>query len=248
MKILVIGNGGREHVLAWKFSQSPKKPRVYCAPGNAGIAGQARLVPIAATDVAGLLKFALSEEIDLTVVGSEAPLALGIVDAFKKNHLKIFGPQQEAARLESSKVFTKEFCRRHKIPQAGYAVFDTFEEAKKRVETSTFPLVIKADGLASGKGVVVAQTKTEALAALEEILVKNRFGSAGRRVVIEEFLKGEEASFIAVCDGNHVLPLASAKDHKRLLDADRGPNTGGMGAFSPSPLVTSDVYEKIMEK
>ena len=243
----MVGSGGREHALVWKLSQSPKKPRVYCAPGNAGIANQARLVPIAATDVEGLLKFALSEEIDLTLVGSEAPLALGIVDTFKKNHLKIFGPQKEAARLESSKVFAKEFCLRHEIPQAGYAIFDNLEEAKKQVGASAFPLVIKADGLAAGKGVVVAQNKMEALGALEEMLVKNRFGSAGRKVVVEEFLQGEEASFIAVCDGNHVLPLASAKDHKRLLEGNLGPNTGGMGAFSPSPLVTSDVYEKVME-
>lgn len=248
MKILVIGGGGREHALVWKLSQSPKNPKIFCAPGNMGIAQKAKCVAIAATDIDGLLKFAKSEKIDLTIVGPEAPLALGIVDSFKKNHLAIFGPQKEAALLESSKVYTKEFCTRYNIPQASYQIFENVGEAKKVLKTKAFPIVVKADGLAGGKGVTVCQNEQQALQAIEETLIDGRFGEAGKKIVIEDFLRGEEASFIAVCDGNHILPLASAKDHKRLCDGDKGPNTGGMGAISPAPTMNTDTYDKVMEK
>ncbi len=248
MKVLVIGGGGREHALVWKLAQSSKNPKIFCAPGNAGMAPQAKCVAIGATDIDGLLQFVKSEKIDLTVVGSEAPLALGIVDLFKKNHCPIFGPQKEAALLESSKVYTKEFCSRVAIPQATYQIFEKSVEAKKYLKTKTFPVVVKADGLAAGKGVTVCQKEQQALQAVEEALVDGRFGEAGKKIVIEDFLKGEEASFIAVCDGNHILPLASAKDHKRLLDGNKGPNTGGMGAISPAPIMNTDLYEKVMEK
>ena len=248
MNILIIGGGGREHALVWKLAQSPKTKKIFCAPGNAGISKQAECVDIAATDVPKLLQFAKENKIDLTVVGPESALAAGIVDAFKKELLPIFGPAKEAALLESSKVYTKEFCSRYKIPQATYKIFDKPQEAKEYAAKHSYPLVIKADGLASGKGVVVCQNKEEAFETIEKILVERYFGEAGHRIVIEDFLKGEEVSFIAVVDGNHILPLASSKDHKRLLAGDQGPNTGGMGAISPSPLITANVYEKIMEK
>lgn len=248
MHILIIGSGGREHALVWKLAQSPKVKKIFCAPGNAGIAAQAECVDISATDIPKLIHFAKTKKIDLTVVGPEAPLADGIVDAFKKEHLPIFGPTQEAALLESSKVYTKEFCARYQIPQAPYQIFGDPERAKACVQQHPYPLVIKADGLAQGKGVLICQNQEDANAAIEKMLVSKHFGSAGRRIVIEEFLTGEEASFIAVVDGNHLLPLASAKDHKRLLDGDQGPNTGGMGAYSPSPIITPTLYEKIMEK
>lgn len=248
MNILVIGSGGREHALVWKLAQSPMAKKIYCAPGNAGIAAQAECVDIATTDIQTLIAFAKEKKIDLTIVGPEAPLALGIVDAFQKNDLKIFGPTQKAAQLESSKVYTKEFCRRYQIPQAPYQIFKEAKSAKSYVKNRCYPLVVKADGLAQGKGVVVCQTIAEADQAIEELLVAKKFGPASRQIVIEDFLQGEEVSFIAVVDGHHLLPLASAKDHKRLLDGDRGPNTGGMGAYSPSPLITSSISQKIMEQ
>ncbi|MBI4125391.1 MAG: phosphoribosylamine--glycine ligase [Deltaproteobacteria bacterium] len=237
MNLLVIGSGGREHALVWKLAASPRVKKLYCAPGNAGIARQAECADIAAADISKLLTFAKEKQIDLTIVGPEAPLAAGLVDAFKKEHLNIFGPTKEAAKLEASKIYTKEFCGRYQIPQAGYKTFTNPKEAKAYVETHDYPLVVKADGLAQGKGVAICQKKEEALAAIQKY----------DKIVIEDFLKGEEASFIAVVDGNHILPLASSKDHKRLLDGERGPNTGGMGAFSPSPLINREMYEKIME-
>lgn len=248
MNILVIGSGGREHALVWKLAQSKKIKKIFCAPGNAGIQAQAECVPIRATETQKLVSFALEQKIDWTVVGPEAPLAEGIVDTFKKNRLRIFGPTQAAAQLESSKIYTKEFCTRYQIPQANYKVFAKVSEAKAHVQNQPYPLVIKADGLAEGKGVVVCQNREEAIAALNSFMVEKKFGEAGQKIVIEEFLEGEEASFIAVVDGNHILPLASSKDHKRLGEGNLGPNTGGMGAYSPSPLMTAAVYEKTMEK
>lgn len=237
MNLLVIGSGGREHALVWKLAASPQVKKVYCAPGNAGIAAQAQCVDIATTDTPRLLTFAKENRIDLTVVGPEAPLAKGIVDAFKKEHLTIFGPSQKAAQLEASKIYTKEFCSRFHIPQAAYQTFTDRKEASRYVENHSYPLVVKADGLAQGKGVTVCQNKDEALQATQNL----------DKMVIEDFLTGEEASFIAIVDGNHILALASSKDHKRLLDQDLGPNTGGMGAYSPSPLITREMYEKTME-
>lgn len=237
MNLLVIGSGGREHALVWKLAASPQVKKIYCAPGNAGIATQAECVDIEAADVARLLGFAKENRIDLTIVGPEAALAAGVVDTFKKEHLPIFGPTLEAAKLETSKIYTKEFCDRYKIPQAGYKTFTNREEAQAHAKNHSYPLVVKADGLAQGKGVTVCQNKAEALQAIQSL----------DKIVIEDFLKGEEASFIAVVDGNHILPLASAKDYKCQLDGDRGPNTGGMGAYSPSPLITRAIYEKIME-
>lgn len=248
MNILVIGGGGREHALVWKLNQSPKVKRIFSAPGNAGIEPLAQCVDIAAADIPKLVAFAKENRIDLTVVGPEAPLAAGIVDVFKEEDLNIFGPSKEAAKLEASKIYAKEFCDRHQIPQAPFQIFNQAKEAYVFVESHTYPLVIKADGLAQGKGAVVCQNKKEAYAAIDKMLVKKDFGEAGLKIVIEDFLDGEEASFMAVVDGHHILPLASAKDHKRLLEGDKGPNTGGMGAFSPSPLVTPSLYEKIMER
>src|SRR3989338_2130 len=248
MNILVIGSGGREHAIVWKLAQSPSKSKLFCAPGNVGIASLAQCVAVDATNLEGLLNFAKENKIDLTIVGPEAPLAAGIVDLFKKNHLRIFGPTKEASRLEASKIYTKEFCSRHKIPQADYKIFEEPSQAKIYAKKCNYPLVVKADGLAQGKGVVICENSEEASKAIDKILVEGCFGEAGKRIVIENFLKGVETSFIAVVDGNHILPLASAKDHKRLLDNDKGPNTGGMGAYSPSPLVNATLYEKVMEK
>lgn len=248
MNLLVIGSGGREHALVWKLAQSRKVKKIFCAPGNGGISTQAECVDITATDIPKLVAFAKENQIDLTVVGPEGSLAQGIVNIFKENDLKIFGPTRQAARLESSKIYTKEFCDRFEIPQAHYAIFGEAGEAKEYASQQTFPLVVKADGLAQGKGVVVCQSREGAFKAIDKMLVKKEFGQAGTKIVIEDFLKGEEASFIAMVDGENILPLASSKDHKRLLDKDRGPNTGGMGAVSPSPLVTASIYEKVMEK
>lgn len=248
MNILVIGSGGREHAIVWKLSQSPKKPKLFCAPGNAGISGLTQCVDVPTTDLEALLKFAKDQKIDLTIVGPEAPLAAGIVDLFKKNHLKIFGPTREASLLEASKVYTKEFCKRYKIPQASFKVFEDAAAAKDSLKSRKYPVVVKADGLAQGKGVIICHNEQEAVTTIDKILVESCFGEAGKRIVLEDFLKGEEASFIAMVDGNHVLPLSSAKDHKRLLDNDKGPNTGGMGAYSPSPIINPSVYEKVMEK
>ncbi|HEX4984964.1 MAG TPA: phosphoribosylamine--glycine ligase [Burkholderiales bacterium] len=248
MNLLVIGGGGREHALAWKLAQSPRIGRVYVAPGNAGTAREDGLFNLPVTDIAGLVDFARREAIALTVVGPEAPLSAGVVDAFRAAGLRIFGPAQAAARLESSKDFAKAFMVRHGIATAAYATHTDAAAAHAYVQKQGAPIVIKADGLAAGKGVVVAMTLEEAHAAIDMMLVDNRMGSAGARVVIEEFLEGEEASFIVMVDGRHVLPLATSQDHKRLLDADRGPNTGGMGAYSPAPVLTPAIHARVMRE
>jgi phosphoribosylamine---glycine ligase len=248
MKILVVGSGGREHALAWKLAHSPKVQKVFVAPGNGGTATEAGVENIALTRIPDLIDFCRRENIHLTVVGPEAPLAEGIVDAFREAGLKIFGPTRAAAQLESSKHFAKEFMLRHGLPTARHRSFDSAAEAKSYIEAQGAPLVIKADGLAAGKGVVVATTKEEALAAVDAMLTDRRFGAAGNRIVVEEFLQGEEASFIVMCDGVNVLPLATSQDHKRLRDADQGPNTGGMGAYSPAPIVTPKVHARVMRE
>jgi len=249
MKLLVIGGGGREHALAWKLAQSARVTEVLVAPGNAGTAIEPRLrnVAVAADDLPGLLALAQREHIALTVVGPEVPLVLGITDLFAQHGLRCFGPSKAAAQLEGSKAFTKEFLRRHAIPTASYRTFtaDNFNAAW--LAAQPVPIVVKASGLASGKGVIIAQSSAEALEAVQSIF-NGRFGSAGTEVVIEEFLQGEEASFIVICDGTHVLPMASSQDHKRLLDDDAGPNTGGMGAYSPAPVVTAAVHERVMRE
>ncbi|CAM7683059.1 MULTISPECIES: phosphoribosylamine--glycine ligase [Citrobacter] len=250
MKVLVIGNGGREHALAWKAAQSPKVETVYVAPGNAGTALEPTLqnVAISATDIPALLNFAQSEKIDLTIVGPEAPLVMGVVDSFRAAGLKIFGPTEGAAQLEGSKAFTKDFLARHHIPTAEYQNFTDVEPALAYLREKGAPIVIKADGLAAGKGVIVAMTLEEAEAAVQDMLAGNAFGDAGHRIVIEEFLDGEEASFIVMVDGEHVLPMATSQDHKRVGDGDTGLNTGGMGAYSPAPVVTDDVHQRTMER
>ncbi len=248
MKVLVVGNGGREHALAWKLAQSPRVTRVYVAPGNAGTARDEALVNVAVSAIPELVKFARENEIALTVVGPEAPLAAGIVDAFHAANLPIFGPTRAAAQLESSKDFAKDFMARHGLPTAAYRTFTDAAAAHAWVAARGAPIVIKADGLAAGKGVVVAATMAEADAAIDAMLVGNSMGAAGARVVIEDFLEGEEASFIVMVDGRHVLPLASSQDHKRLKDGDHGPNTGGMGAYSPAPIVTPAMHARIMRE
>jgi len=248
LNILVIGGGGREHALAWKIAQSPRVARVYVAPGNAGTARDEALVNVPITDIAELVAFARRSEIGLTVVGPEGPLAAGVVDAFREAGLAIFGPTRAAAQLESSKDFAKAFMKRHGLPTAAYETFTDARAAHDYIATRGAPIVVKADGLAAGKGVVVAQTRAEADAAVDAMLVDNAMGSAGARVVIEEFLEGEEASFIVMVDGRHVLPLASSQDHKRLKDGDAGPNTGGMGAYSPAPIVTPALHARIMRE
>ncbi|WP_313082552.1 phosphoribosylamine--glycine ligase [Atlantibacter sp.] len=250
MKVLVIGNGGREHALAWKAAQSPRVSTVFVAPGNAGTALEPALqnVAINATDIAGLLSFAQNEKIDLTIVGPEAPLVIGVVDAFRAAGLKIFGPTQGAAQLEGSKAFTKDFLARHNIPTAEYQNFTEVEPALAYIREKGAPIVIKADGLAAGKGVIVAMTLEEAESAAKDMLAGNAFGDAGHRIVVEEFLDGEEASFIVMVDGEHVEPMATSQDHKRVGDGDTGPNTGGMGAYSPAPVVTADVHQRTMER
>ena len=248
MNVLVIGSGGREHALAWRIAQSPRAAKVFVAPGNAGTALDARLFNVAINDIAELVAFAKAENIALTVVGPEAPLAAGVVDAFRAAGLRIFGPTQYCAQLESSKDFAKAFMQRHGIPTAGYQTFTDAAEARAYVTQRGAPIVIKADGLAAGKGVVVAMTLEEAHAAIDDMLLGNKMGSAGARVVIEDFLEGEEASFIVMVDGEHVLAMATSQDHKRLLDGDQGPNTGGMGAYSPAPVVTPEVHERAMRE
>ena len=250
MKILVIGSGGREHALAWKLSASPKVQQVYVAPGNGGTALSPNLKNVPLTDLAALRDWALAEKIALTVVGPEQPLAAGVVDDFRAHGLRIFGPTQAAAQLESSKAFSKDFMKRHGIPTAAYETFSDPGAAHAYVDRLGAPIVVKADGLAAGKGVVVAATKEEAHAAIDDMLGGNTLGVAhndgGARVVIEEFLQGEEASFIVLCDGKNVVAMASSQDHKRLKDGDEGPNTGGMGAYSPAPVVTPDVHARAM--
>ena len=248
MKLLVIGSGGREHALAWRLAKSPRIQKVYVAPGNAGTARENGLENVAITSVDDLVAFAEREQIYLTVVGPEAPLAAGVVNAFRAKSLPIFGPTREAAQLESSKDFAKRFMQRHRIPTAAFATFGNAEEAHAYVDAQGAPIVIKADGLAAGKGVVVAMDSAEAHAAIDMMLTDNRMGDAGARVVIEEFLEGEEASFIVMCDGAHALPLATSQDHKRLKDGDEGPNTGGMGAYSPAPVVTPAVHARAMRE
>lgn len=250
MKILIIGNGGREHALAWKAQQSTKVETVFVAPGNAGTAHETGVenVAIAADDIQGLIKFAKSNSIALTIVGPEAPLVAGIVDAFEAAGLRCFGPSQAAAQLEGSKAFTKDFLARHNIPTAAYGNFTDIDEASAYIRKQGAPIVIKADGLAAGKGVILAQTEDEAIAAVKDMLGGNAFGEAGHRVVVEEFLYGEEASFIVIADGNNITPMATSQDHKARDNGDLGPNTGGMGAYSPAPVVTPEIHDKIMRE
>ncbi len=250
MKVLIIGGGGREHALAWKVAQSPQVETVYVAPGNAGTASEDRLenVDVEADDVAGLLAFAKQHAVDLTIVGPEAPLVLGVVDQFQAAGLGIFGPGQAAAELEGSKAFTKDFLARHGIPTAAYGNFTDLDAAIDYIRQQGAPIVVKADGLAAGKGVILAQTEQEAIDACQDMLAGNAFGEAGHRVVVEEFLAGEEASFIVMVDGEHVLPLATSQDHKARDDGDTGPNTGGMGAYSPAPVVDEAMHQRIMQE
>jgi phosphoribosylamine--glycine ligase len=248
LKLLVIGGGGREHAMAWRLAQSPKVSRVYVAPGNAGTAREDGLFNVPLTAIPELVAFARKEEIHLAVVGPEAPLAAGAVDAFRSEGLRIFGPTKAAAQLESSKDFAKRFMVRHKIPTAHYATFTEATAAHAHVDAKGAPIVIKADGLAAGKGVVVAMSAAEAHEAIDLMLAGNKLGDAGHRVVVEEFMQGEEASFIVMVDGKNVLPLASSQDHKRIFDGDQGPNTGGMGAYSPAPVVTPEVHNRAMRE
>ncbi|GAB4512908.1 MAG: phosphoribosylamine--glycine ligase [Sulfuricaulis sp.] len=250
LRVLIVGGGGREHALAWKIAQSPRVKKVCVAPGNAGTAHEPKCenVAIAAEDVDGLLHFAQQNKIDLTVVGPEAPLVLGVVDKFRAAGLRIFGPTKDAAQLEGSKAFAKDFLARHKIPTAAYGKFTDFAAAKAYIEKMGAPTVVKADGLAAGKGVIIAGTVAEAVNATNVMLAGNAFGEAGHRVVVEEFLAGEEASFIVMVDGEHILPLATSQDHKRVGDGDTGPNTGGMGAYSPAPVVTPEMHARIMRE
>ncbi len=247
MRILVIGSGGREHALAWKIKQSPKCEKLYSAPGNGGISEAAEIVNIQADDIAGLLEFAKNNRIDLTVVGPEAPLEAGIVDTFASAGLKAFGPSKDLARLEASKIFAKETMRRFGIPTAAFRVFDNSRDALAHIDERAFPLVIKADGLCAGKGVMVCRIKEDARDAIKQIFDDKAFGEAGNRILIEDCLIGEEASIIAVCDGKDFVMLASSQDHKRVFDGDRGPNTGGMGAYSPAPVVTEGLLAKIKD-
>ena len=247
MRILVIGSGGREHALVWKIAQSKLCDKLFCAPGNAGISKIAECIDIKADDIAGLLDFARKERIDLTVVGPEVPLSLGIVDEFAQYKLKIFGPNKAAAQMEGSKVFSKELMAKYKVPTADFKVFDNPDEAKKYVEKIGAPCVVKADGLAAGKGVVVAKTVDEAKKAVELMMVEKVFGDAGNKVIIEECLQGEEASILVITDSKEVVALASAQDHKRVFDNDAGPNTGGMGAYSPAPVVTKELFKEILD-
>ncbi|MBE2898823.1 phosphoribosylamine--glycine ligase [Pasteurellaceae bacterium 20609_3] len=250
MNILIIGNGGREHALAWKVAQSNQVERVFVAPGNAGTALEPKVenIAIAVTDVARLVEFAREKAIDLTIVGPEAPLVLGVVDAFRAAGLKIFGPTKAAAQLEGSKAFTKDFLARHNIPTAEYANFTEVEPALAYVREKGAPIVVKADGLAAGKGVIVAMTLEEAESAVRDMLAGNAFGDAGHRIVVEEFLDGEEASFIVMVDGKHIEPMASSQDHKRVGEGDSGLNTGGMGAYSPAPVVSDEIHQRIMQE
>jgi len=247
MKVLVIGGGGREHALVWKISKSPRVQKVYCAPGNAGIGEIAECLPISPTNIQDLLSFAKRESIDLTVVGPEGPLALGITDAFKEAGLRIFGPSRAAAQIESSKVEAKRIMKKYGIPTADAEVFTDVTGAVKYIREKGVPLVIKADGLASGKGVIVAYTEEEAIGAVYSMMKDKVFGAAGERIIIEECLKGEEVSFLAFTDGEGIEPMPLSKDHKRVFDGDRGPNTGGMGAYSPVPAVGRDTYERILK-
>jgi len=248
MKVLVIGGGGREHALVWKISQSPRVKNIYCAPGNAGIAEQAECVPIKADDIQKIVSFAQHNKIDLTLVGPELPLTLGIVDEFEKKNLRICGPNKSAAVIEGSKIFTKDLMKKYNIPTAAYFTFTSADKAKSYLKEKGVPAVIKADGLAAGKGVIPAQTLEKAEEAIDTILTKKAFGSAGDRLVIEDFLTGEEASFIAFTDGKTIIPMPSSQDHKPIYDNDEGPNTGGMGTYSPAPVITEELQQRIMDE
>jgi len=248
MKVLVIGSGGREHALVWKISQSPRVSNIYCAPGSAGIGELAEIVPIGADQIEQLADFAEREKTELTVVGPELPLTFGIVDLFESRGLKIFGPNKSAAQLEGSKAFAKEILHTNNIPTASFGTFTEAASAKQYLSQQKPPYVIKADGLAAGKGVLICQSRAKAEAAIDEILVRKAFGQAGEKLVIEEFLEGEEASFMVLTDGEHVLPLASSQDHKRVFDNDEGPNTGGMGAYSPAPVLTPSIHERTLRE
>jgi len=248
MKVLVIGGGGREHALVWKIAQSPLVDKVFCAPGNPGTSSLAENIPIAVDQLDKLLAFAYENKIDLTVVGPEQPLSLGIVDLFESHGLKVFGPSQKAAFIEGSKAFSKDLMQKYHVPTAAYGVFTDQGEAEAFINKTGAPIVVKADGLAAGKGVIIAQTCDEAISAVRDMLSGNAFGSAGSRVVIEEFLTGEEASFLVITDGKNIIPLASAQDHKAVFDGDLGPNTGGMGAYSPAPVVTPEIHDIAMQQ
>ncbi|ADY73078.1 Phosphoribosylamine--glycine ligase [Desulfurobacterium thermolithotrophum DSM 11699] len=248
MKVLVVGSGGREHALVWKLAQSPKVEKVYGAPGNPGIAQVGECIDISPTDIERLANFAEKEGIDLTVVGPEAPLVAGIVDEFEKRGLKVFGPSKEAARLEGSKAFSKEMMKKYGVPTADFEVFDDPEKAKEYIRKKGAPIVVKADGLAAGKGVVVAKSVEEALEAIDKIMIERVFGDAGNKVVVEDCLFGEEASYLVVTDGENFIPLATAQDHKAVFDEDKGPNTGGMGAYSPAPVLSKEMEKEVQEK
>jgi len=248
MKILVIGSGGREHALVWKLSQSEHTKKIFCTPGNGGISQLAECIPFAADDIPELVEFARKEKIDFTIVGPEGALSLGIVDEFNKYGLKIFGPDKEAAQLEASKVFSKNIMAKYQVPTAAFEIFDNPEEAKKYIEKIGAPCVVKADGLAAGKGVVVAQTVDEAKQAVFSMMQERIFGEAGNKVIVEECLQGQEASILVFTDSREVIPLVSSQDHKRVFDNDLGPNTGGMGAYSPAPVVTRPIFQEILEK
>ena len=248
MKVLVIGQGGREHALVWKIRQSKRVSKLYCAPGNGGTGALAANVAIKADDITGLIKFCEDEKIDFTVVGPEAPLAAGIVDAFEGRNLKIFGPTKNASALESSKIFTKKLARDNNIPTADFEIFNDAKRAKEFVKAEKYPLVIKADGLAEGKGVIIAENKEEAFSAIDKIMTEKAFGSSGDKIIVEKCLEGEEASIIVVSDGEDIVPLASSQDHKRVSDGDKGANTGGMGAYSPAPVVTDALFEEVIAK
>lgn len=247
MNIFVIGSGGREHALVWKIAKSRKIKKIFCAPGNPGIAQLAECVNIKADDIKGLREFAIKEKIDLMVVGPELPLTLGIIDFFEEKGLKVFGPSKKAAEIEGSKVFAKNLMQKYSIPTAAYKVFKDSRDAKDYIKEHSFPLVVKADGLAAGKGVIICKTREDAIDAIKLIMEKKAFGKAGDRVIIEEFLKGEEASFLAITDGKTVLPLPPCQDHKAIFDGDKGPNTGGMGAYSPTPIITPKLKEEIID-
>jgi phosphoribosylamine---glycine ligase len=250
MNVLIIGGGGREHALAWKAAQSPKVKQVYVAPGNAGTELEPNIenVNIAVDDIAPLVEFAKQNNIDLTIVGPEAPLVMGVVDTFQEAGLRCFGPSKAAAQLEGSKTFTKDFLARHNIPTATYGTFTDVTAAIDYLNSQSFPIVIKADGLAAGKGVIIAENLDQAKATVEDMLAGNKFGEAGHRVVVEEFLKGEEASFIVIADGKNIVPMATSQDHKARDDGDIGPNTGGMGAYSPAPVVTPEIHDRVMKE
>lgn len=245
MKVLVVGGGGREHAIVWKISQSPKVSKIYCAPGNGGISDIAECVDIRATDIDGMVQFAKDKQIDLTVVAPDDPLALGMVDALEAEGLKAFGPAKNAAQIESSKVFAKRLMKKYSIPTAEYEVFDDYEKAVEYIKTAEYPLVIKADGLALGKGVIIAENREKAEEALKAIMVEKIFGNSGNQVVIEEFLTGTEVSVLAFTDGKTIIPMVSSQDHKRAYDGDKGPNTGGMGTFSPSRVYTPDIAKEV---